>query len=292
MLPAMTDVASRWHPDLILRDPCEYASAITAIRLGTAVAQVAISLADVEWGSIDIAEPALEQHHRGLADVVRSMPYVTRFPTRLDPSPFADTRRVREPPTVQPAPLPRWWTGDAPLIYATFGTVLGHMAGAVEAFETLVDAVADLDARVLLTVGPTFDPGRLGPVPVHIRVERWVDQATVLPLAALVVGHGGSGTTLGALSAGLPQVLIPQFADQFANAERVVAAKAGLAFDVTADGGHRRPLVRADAPRIREVIVAALANPGLRAASGHIAGDMTRAPTADDVVGALASAPR
>jgi UDP:flavonoid glycosyltransferase YjiC (YdhE family) len=46
--------------------------------------------------------------------------------------------------------------------------------------------------------------------------------------ADVVVHHGGSGTTLGALAAGVPQLVLPQGADQFANADVLVAAGAGL----------------------------------------------------------------
>ena len=47
--------------------------------------------------------------------------------------------------------------------------------------------------------------------------------------AALVVGHGGFGTTMTALRAGLPQIVLPLFAfDQFLNAERVQAVGAGV----------------------------------------------------------------
>jgi UDP:flavonoid glycosyltransferase YjiC (YdhE family) len=42
-----------------------------------------------------------------------------------------------------------------------------------------------------------------------------------------VITHGGAGTTLGALAFGLPLLVLPQGADQYANAERVVAAGAG-----------------------------------------------------------------
>jgi UDP:flavonoid glycosyltransferase YjiC (YdhE family) len=49
-------------------------------------------------------------------------------------------------------------------------------------------------------------------------VERWVPQAEALAQASLVVCHGGSGTVLGALAANVPLVILPLFADQFANA--------------------------------------------------------------------------
>ena len=52
-------------------------------------------------------------------------------------------------------------------------------------------------------------------------------QADVLGHASLVVCHGGSGTTIGALAAGCPLVVSPMFADQPYNAWRVVDAGAG-----------------------------------------------------------------
>ncbi len=50
-----------------------------------------------------------------------------------------------------------------------------------------------------------------------------------MPHASAVVCHGGSGTLLSTLATGCPVVVIPLFADQFANARSVDAAGAGLA---------------------------------------------------------------
>ena len=55
----------------------------------------------------------------------------------------------------------------------------------------------------------------------------WLPQAEVIRQADVVVHHGGSGTMLGALVAGVPQVVLPQGADQFGNATALTAA--GLA---------------------------------------------------------------
>ena len=221
MLAGMEDAWDDWGPELVLRDPTEYASAVLAARTRTPVAQVAISLAEVEAGSIAVAAPALEEHRQGLVSELRAQPYLTRFPASLDPSPFADTVRFHEPREA-PASLPDWWGGsDAPLIYLTFGTVLGHMSIAAETYAMALSAVERLSARVLLTVGRRFDASTLGPVPANVHVEPWVDQARVLDHAELVVCHGGSGTTLAALAAGVPLVMVPLFADQFENARRV-----------------------------------------------------------------------
>src|SRR4029079_13270435 len=60
------------------------------------------------------------------------------------------------------------------------------------------------------------------------RIERFIPQSSVLPLAAAFVSHGGSGALLGALTAGVPMLAIPQGADQFLNAERIVETGIGL----------------------------------------------------------------
>jgi UDP:flavonoid glycosyltransferase YjiC (YdhE family) len=107
MLPRMEQVCTEWSPDIVLRDPCEYASAVVAGRLGIATAQVAISVAEGEASSISVAAPALEEHRSGLVDELWASPYLTRFPTALDPSPFPTTIRFREPADVV-EPLPDW----------------------------------------------------------------------------------------------------------------------------------------------------------------------------------------
>ena len=204
MLAGMKDAWGEWLPDLVLRDPTEYASAVLAAQTQTPNAQVAISLAEAEAGSIAAAAPALEEHHQSLVSELQAQPYLTRFPASIDPSPFEHTVRYHEPREMAVS-LPDWWRGsDAPVIYMTFGTVLGYMSIAAETYRMALEAVKRTNARVLLTVGRRVDASTLGPVPAHVHVEPWIDQARVLDHADLVVCHGGSGTALGALAAGVP----------------------------------------------------------------------------------------
>jgi UDP:flavonoid glycosyltransferase YjiC (YdhE family) len=293
MLPAMDRVIAEWRPDIVVRDPCEYASAVVAHRSGITTAQVAIGLADVEWAAIGIAAPALDDHRPGLTEELRLSPYVTRFPASLDPSPFPDTRRFREI-AAPVAPLPDWWNGSPkPLIYVSFGTVLGHMSIAAETYRIALAAVAEIDARVLLTVGRRFDPAQLGEIPDNVHVEPWVAQDDVLAEADVVMCHGGSGTTFGALAAGVPLVIVPLFADQFVNGARVSEAGAGVVFDVGPDaGGGRRPLDRADAAGITEAIDTVRSHASFRRRAQRIAAEMTSAPTIGDLLDELMTTTR
>jgi UDP:flavonoid glycosyltransferase YjiC (YdhE family) len=289
MLAGMEDAWGDWAPDLVLRDPTEYASAVLAARTRTPVAQVAISLAEAEAGSIAVAAPALEEHRRGLVSELRAQPYLTRFPASIDPSPFANTVRFHEPPSM-PGALPDWWRGsDAPLIYMTFGTVLGYMSIAAEAYRMALEAVERIDARVLLTVGRRFDASTLGPVPANVHVEPWIDHARVLNHADLVVCHGGSGTTLAALAAGRPLVMVPLFADQFENARRIAKTRAGRVVEsqVTADGG--RSINAGAAPQITRSIDDVLGDVTYRDRARAIATEMTATPTVEEVLTRLPS---
>ncbi len=295
MLPGMREVMTRWSPDLVLREPCEYASAVVAREVTVRTAQVAISSARAELGSIATAAPALEAHRGGLAHELVTMPYLTRFPASFDRSGFPSTERYHtESP--DPHPLPDWWHGsDAPLVYVTFGTVLGRMPIAADVVNTVMRAVSGIvDARVLLTVGHGFDPSGIAPLPANTRLEPWVEQADVFAQADVVLRHGGSGTVFGALAAGVPLVVVPVFADQFDNGRRVSRTGVGLTCE-TGPGRHDspRPLIGDDdVDRIAQAVRTVLAEPDFRRRAERTAGEMAAAPSVDEILTALSGQAR
>ena len=135
-----------------------------------------------------------------------------------------------------PAAPPPWLTVPAsgPTAYVTLGTVA---FGAVEVLRRSVLETAARCARVVVAAGPGADVAALGDLPAHVHVERYVDQAQVLRYADVAVHHGGTGTTLGCLAAGIPQVITPQGADQFLNAARLVELGLGDAVPNDAEPG-------------------------------------------------------
>jgi MGT family glycosyltransferase len=158
-------------------------------------------------------------------------------------------------------------------VYVTFGTVIGYLQDAPDRFRAALDAVAALDVRVLMTVGRKLDRGLLGDIPANVHVEAWIPQRDVVGEAAAVVCHGGSGTVLGALAAGVPVVAVPVFGDQFSNGQRVAGAGAGLVVEA--------------APRLTRAVTEVLSNPGYRVAAARIATEMRRQPAVDDLLGGL-----
>jgi MGT family glycosyltransferase len=98
----------------------------------------------------------------------------------------------------------------------------------LDIFRVVIEAVRDEDIALIVTVGRQNDPASLGPQPDNVNVHRYIPQAQLLPRCHAVITHGGAGTTLGALAFGIPLLVLPQGADQYANAERVVTAGAGL----------------------------------------------------------------
>ena len=201
--PAIEDACESLSPDLIVREPCEFASAIAAHRRGIEQVTVACSPAAVEWSSLDLIAPVLPD---GLVAFLRAGPYLTRFPASIDPSPFPDTRRYREPA------VPR--AGSGTHVYATFGSVAGGLGA--DRYRAPPDAVHGPRRP-----GPAHDGGATStsaPYRPTSASSAGCRRTRHSRRPTLVVCHGGSGTVLGALAAGLPLVILPLFADQLVNA--------------------------------------------------------------------------
>jgi MGT family glycosyltransferase len=138
-------------------------------------------------------------------------------------------------------------------------------------------ALAGLEMRALVTVGERADPSDFGEAPPNVRVARWVPQAQVLKHAAAMLCHGGFGTVLGGLYAGVPMVTMPMLSDQPRNSARIEALGAG----VTLARGHWT------APEVRDALLRVLTNPAYGAAARRVAAEVSTLPPVEDAVGFL-----
>ncbi|HVL81821.1 MAG TPA: nucleotide disphospho-sugar-binding domain-containing protein [Actinomycetota bacterium] len=161
---------------------------------------------------------------------VREQAVFTTAPASLDHAATrsAGVTRFREGVVATEA-LPAWWSDPSlPLVYVTFGSVTATIGLFPDLYRAVIARLADLPVRALVTLGEAGDPEALDPVPPNVHVERWWPQSDVIGRAAAMVCHGGFGTVLSGLASGLPMVVMPLFADQWFNAERVEAVGAGL----------------------------------------------------------------
>ncbi|WP_026424170.1 glycosyltransferase [Actinokineospora inagensis] len=174
---------------------------------------------EVDFGFTD---PYLDIYPASLVEPVAGGPLLDRVPLR--PVPFAEGGALPD------------WVADHPdkLIYLTLGTAFGNP----RVLTAAIQGLAATGHRVLVAAGPTVSLADLGDPPSNVTVQPWVPQAELLPHVDLVVHHGGSGTTLGSAAAGVPQLFLPQGADQFDNAETFTGAGAArqlLGDDVNPD---------------------------------------------------------
>ncbi|MYW00535.1 macrolide family glycosyltransferase [Streptomyces sp. SID3343] len=76
--------------------------------------------------------------------------------------------------------------------------------------------------HVVLQIGRHTDPADLGDVPSNVELHPWVPQLAILRQADAFVTHAGMGGSSEGLMTGVPMIAVPQAADQFANADRLV----------------------------------------------------------------------
>jgi rhamnosyltransferase subunit B len=112
-------------------------------------------------------------------------------------------------------------SGSPPIIF-TPGSFVRH---AESFFRESLAACERLNARaVFLTPHREQVPAILPPTAIHFK---YVALQRLAPKAAALVHHGGIGTCVQAMKAGIAQLIVPVFFDQFDNAARVESLATG-----------------------------------------------------------------
>lgn len=143
--------------------------------------------------------------------------------------PLFDRANGRDAP-LDPALAAFLEQGLPPLVF-TLGSFLVHRPG--DFYAEAAAAVRALGRRAVLLTGG----GDGARVDGGILTMAYAPHSLLFGRAAAVVHHGGIGTTGQALRAGVPQLVVPFFGDQFDNARRIVRLGAGATLDPRAFRG-------------------------------------------------------
>lgn len=263
-------LARTWRPDVVVFTPLQAAGPLAAQVVGVPAVQHTIGIGQTADMAALLAGHFTAEYDR--FDVTPTPPAAV-----LDVSPpsmrpdTAATWPMRFVPYNGGAVLPPWvlQPHDRPLVTVTLGSVVPRMAG-MGVLKPFVEAAGAADADFVITLGGA-DAAVFGTPPPNVRLLDWVPFNALFAASDAVIHHGGAGTTLTALDAGLPQLVLPQGADQFINAAAVAKSGAGAVVD------DPRQL---DAERIAEL----LADTPMREAAQRVSAEMAGQPAPADLV--------
>ena len=285
MLADLLPLVSSWRPDLVINNASEFAAPIAATKHGVPHATHAFGSLIPEDAVRDAGEATAAQwREQGLEPRpyggMYEHLYIDIYPPSLQlsagehvsarqllrPIAFAGTsdEAVRTDITDR--------TGR-PLVYLTFGTVFSEY----DLFSAALAGISELGIGVVVTVGHDGDPAALGRQPANVVIERYIPQTQLLPLCDVVASHAGSGTMLAALALGIPQLCLPQRADQFLNAEAIASAGAGLTI----------PPDRVDTATVARAIRRLLEDPSYLRTARAIADEIASMPSPEVVTPVL-----
>jgi glycosyltransferase DesVII len=300
LFDGLVDVARWWRPQLVVWDQVALAGPVAAAAVRAAHVQVSITVgvhAQLRGGFLWAkAQQPADRRTDPLAQWLGSWTEKFGYPysealvnghATIDPFPASlqllTGRRclpMRYVPYNSAAVVPGWLAEDpgVPRVVMTMGLSMDGweelQAMTIEQVQDALDAVADLDIELILTLPPAFRD-QLARIPGNTRVVAFTPLSEVLPACSALIHHGGTGTFLNALLAGVPQLLICK------GAPDVVQRRAYL--DATGAGLSIAP-DEATGPRIRAALQRLLGDPAFRAGGARIRAEMLRQPPPNDLI--------
>lgn len=267
MVDRIIAVTDEWRPDLVVYDQGTTAGLLAAARAGVPAVQRNMSAWRTRGMHEAIAAHLTEYLDRYRISLPRPQVVIESFTpsmlTGLTPEGWFMRWMPYAGGGVLGDRLPR--RSDRPRVVISMGTVELQMFG-VDELKYVIDAAADVDAEFVLAVGGV-DLGPLGELPPNVAPIGWIPLHALLPTCDAIVHHGGGGTALTAIDAGLPQLVTPDSRDmfQYTTLHSVQARGIGLV-SARAD---------VDAAMLRRLI----ADQGIRAATAEVRREMRSLPT-------------
>ncbi|MFJ7242606.1 nucleotide disphospho-sugar-binding domain-containing protein [Streptomyces olivaceus] len=294
MAPGLLRFTEYWRPDLLVTDSMVFAAPLVSalrgvplvrqtwgpdvMRMVSQPLQGRAADGDVraEWPT---GLPGLYDHYG--VEVRNDYPVrtVDPWPTSLQFPDLSGRLPMRFVPYNGAAVAPDWVLDrpGRPRVCVTWGTSTSALAGD-EAFvlPRVVEGLAGLDVEVVLAVGPD-DRRKLGTLPAGVRVAENVPLHLFMETCDAIVHQGGTSTLLTAARHGLPQVMVPQTADNPFNAANFAGSGAGVTLDAAG----------ADAGEIGAAVTRVLTEPAWRVAAEKLRAEMAEMPPPSAVVRSL-----
>ena len=166
--------------------------------------------------------PPVERFHGGISS---ELALVGTFPQLEYPRQWPAGVEITGPMTFEvPHPEIELPPGEAPLVLVAPSTAHDSDNHLVR---TALAALASEPVRVVATTNRVV-PQRPIEVPDNAVLVDWLSYSHLMPLASLVISHGGHGTVARALGAGTPVLICPIIGDMSETAMRVSWAGCGL----------------------------------------------------------------
>ncbi|WP_424185779.1 glycosyltransferase [Actinokineospora sp. G85] len=221
--------ARSWRPDLVVHSRVLGAGLLAARDLGVPAVEHGFGFLrepDLPGRFLPHLEPMFARHGVPL-ELPRVHPLHIAPPSLMIGAPGG--RQMRFVPYNAGGVLPNWLGEPAqrPRIAVTLGTTVPQMAG-FGAVQSVLAAAGAVDAEFVLALGADPDLDEVGPIPANVRLIGWVPLNNLLTACDAIVHHGGSGTVLTTIAAGLPHLSMPHGADDFINADLVARNGMGL----------------------------------------------------------------
>ncbi|GAB2721549.1 nucleotide disphospho-sugar-binding domain-containing protein [Kitasatospora kifunensis] len=259
MVDGLVALARDWRADLVVYEPTALAGPIAAAAVGVPAVRHLYGtdlLVRAKGMLPEVLAPLAQRNGVGAFDpfgdvTVDPCPHgfqlpvdYRRLPVRYVP--FNGPGAAPSPALAPPAPGRR-------RVVVTWGHTLAKLSAAHFFAPQVAAAVRGEDVEVVLAISAAQRP-LLGELPSDVTVVTDTPLNLLLADADLVVSHGGAGTVLTALHAGLPLLLVPQLPDHAGHSARVLAAGAGEVLsrdEATAAQLHEdvRRLLESDAQR-------------------------------------------
>jgi UDP:flavonoid glycosyltransferase YjiC (YdhE family) len=279
LLDDLVTFGRHYQPDLIVHEHLNIAAAVAAAALRVPAVRHLWgpdSSTEMAINEDTILAPRAARYHAGPVHLSGTL--------TLDPCPPAlqvpldgPSRPIRFVPYNGTAVLPGWlWRPPRrPRVCVTWGTMLSGLALTSHfGVPAALRALASLDADIVLALEPA-QHAHLGELPANVRLATEpLALHLLLPSCQLLVHQGGAGTLMTGAAAGLPQLILPQVADQHFNAWRLTEAGAGAQL---ADGA-------ADPAALRLLAEDLLHNPRWRERATALRTEIETAPAPADLI--------